>query len=94
MSTRLGLGMWTAERRNRDERGRIVKRIVNLLRLSDVCTLQVLARGAGGIPECVASRVLKRFALRGLVRNVSAGSWSATSALRFEPSLVECSNFA
>jgi hypothetical protein len=29
--------------------------------------------------------------LRGLVRNVSQGCWSGTSALRYEPAIRECS---
>jgi hypothetical protein len=82
--------MWITDRRNQHQRARIVQTMVNLLRLNEVCTLQLLARAAGGVPEPVVSRVVKRFALRGLVRNVAAGVWSATPALRMELYLVEC----
>jgi len=64
--------------------------MVNLLRLNEVCTLGVLAGAVGGVSEAVVSRLLKRFALRGLVRNVAAGMWSATPPLRMQLCVVEC----
>ena len=81
--------MWITERRNQHERARVVQTMVDLLRLNDVCTLAVLARAAGGVSEAVVSRLLQRFAVRGLVRNVAAGVWSATPALRVQLNVVE-----
>ena len=82
--------MWITERRNQHQRARVVQTMVNLLRLNEVCTLGVLAGAVGGVSEAVVSRLLKRFALRGLVRNVAAGMWSATPALRMQLCVVEC----
>jgi hypothetical protein len=78
------------ERRDADERARIIGKIVTVLRVGDVVSLHDLAHAAGDIPEHVAARIVKRFALRGLVRNVSQGSWSGTAAMRVEPLLTQC----
>ena len=79
------------ERRDCDERARILETIVAALRCSDVVSVLDIARAAGHISESNASRVVKRLALRGLVRNVAQGCWSGTSALRYEPAIRECS---
>ena len=78
------------ERRHGRERGRIVRRIVAVLRDSDAVLLRDLARLAGEIPETVVARVIRGLALRGLARNVSQGCWRATAALRCEPALTPC----
>ena len=82
--------MWI-ERRDGDKRARILETIVAALRGSDVVSILDLARAAGHVSESIASRVVKRLALRGLVRNVSLGCWSGTSVLRCEPSIRVCS---
>jgi hypothetical protein len=82
--------MLTPDRRDPDERARLVTKMLAVLRVTDVISLRDLAYTAGEIPECIAARILKRFALRGLVRNVSQGWWTATAVLRVEPVLMPC----
>jgi hypothetical protein len=80
-----------SERRDVGERARLVATMLAVLRVNDAVSLRDLAHAAGQIPECVAARVLKRFAVRGLVRNVSQGWWTGTAVLRVEPLLRPCS---
>jgi len=79
--------MWMTERRDFRRRGRVVERLVAVLRASDVVSVSTLARAADTIPEWVAAGMIRRFALRGLVRNIAHNRWSATAALRRLPLL-------
>ena len=78
------------ERRHWRERARVVASIVAVLLESDEIGLPDVARAAGEIPETVVARVIRRLALRGLVRNVSQGWWRATAALRCDVPLIRC----
>jgi hypothetical protein len=77
------------ERRDFGRRGRVVERLVAVLRASDVVSVCTLARAADTVPEC-AARLMKRYALRGLVRTISDNYWGPREALRRVPLLRWC----
>jgi len=77
-------------RRDGHQRAEVVKQIVNRLRYTTSCTIQALADAAGNVPERIVRRVLRRFAVRGLVRNEANGRWTATGALRANAEMAIC----
>ena len=83
-----------SERRNSQRRARTVQLVLDCLRKTDgECTTTALADAIGGAQPEIAHRVVKRLAIRGLVRHVAADRWVAgaplKAAARLTLSLIE-----
>ena len=79
----------TEERRNYDRRAETLRAIADwLTRIDGGVTLDRLAELHHTLPLSTAERIVKRLAIRGLVRQLCAGAWIAAPPLRHPAEIV------
>jgi hypothetical protein len=83
-------GAMIHQRRNYTRRAHTMRAIVECLTRSyEGLPLDRLAEAHHTLSQSATERIVKRLAIRGLVRQPSAGTWSASAPLRHPVQLVE-----